>query len=70
MPIIAEALNKYTRVMILVSHVPNLIKQIRIDEVGFRKVDNSSPLISLRPFGFKLPGFDIHNSCTFEIATS
>ncbi len=33
LPIIAEALNKYTGVMILVSHVPEFVKQIRIDEV-------------------------------------
>ncbi len=32
-PIIAEALNKYTGAMILVSHVPEFVKQIRIDEV-------------------------------------
>lgn len=33
LPIIAEALNRYTGAMILVSHVPEFIKQIRIDEV-------------------------------------
>lgn len=33
LPIIAEALNKYTGTMILVSHVPEFVKQIRIDEV-------------------------------------
>ncbi|MEK7539131.1 MAG: ATP-binding cassette domain-containing protein [Patescibacteria group bacterium] len=33
LPIIAEALDKYTGAMILVSHVPEFIKQIRIDEV-------------------------------------
>ena len=32
-PIIASALDKYTGGMILVSHVPEFIKQIRIDEV-------------------------------------
>ena len=32
-PIIAEALNKYEGAMILVSHVPEFVKQIRIDEV-------------------------------------
>ncbi len=31
-PIIAEALNKYEGAMILVSHVPEFVKQIRIDE--------------------------------------
>ncbi|OGI64505.1 hypothetical protein A3H53_00715 [Candidatus Nomurabacteria bacterium RIFCSPLOWO2_02_FULL_40_10] len=33
LPVIAEALNKYTGAMILVSHVPEFVKQIRIDEV-------------------------------------
>ena len=33
LPIIAEALNKYKGAMILVSHVPEFVKQIRIDEV-------------------------------------
>src|ERR1035437_5941865 len=33
LPVIAEALNKYTGTMILVSHVPEFVKQIRIDEV-------------------------------------
>lgn len=33
LPIIAEALNKYDGAMILVSHVPDFVKQIRIDEV-------------------------------------
>ena len=33
LPIIAEALNKYDGAMILVSHVPEFVKQIRIDEV-------------------------------------
>jgi ATP-binding cassette subfamily F protein 3 len=33
LPIIAEALNKYTGAMVLVSHVPEFVKQIRIDEV-------------------------------------
>jgi ATPase subunit of ABC transporter with duplicated ATPase domains len=33
LPIIAEALDKYAGAMILVSHVPEFIKQIRIDEV-------------------------------------
>jgi len=33
LPIIAEALDKYKGAMILVSHVPEFIKQIRIDEV-------------------------------------
>lgn len=32
LPIIAEALNKYTGTMILVSHVPEFVKQIRVDE--------------------------------------
>jgi ATP-binding cassette subfamily F protein 3 len=32
LPIIAEALNEYKGVMILVSHVPEFVKQIRIDE--------------------------------------
>lgn len=31
-PIIAAALNKYDGAMILVSHVPEFIEQIRIDE--------------------------------------
>lgn len=33
LPIIAEALNKYNGAMILVSHVPEFVKQIRIDEI-------------------------------------
>lgn len=33
LPVIAEALNKYAGAMILVSHVPEFVKQIRIDEV-------------------------------------
>ncbi len=33
LPIIASALNKYEGVMILVSHVPEFVKQIRIDEI-------------------------------------
>ncbi|MBM2817924.1 MAG: transporter family protein, ATP-binding cassette, subfamily er 3 [Parcubacteria group bacterium] len=33
LPVIAEALNKYDGAMILVSHVPEFVKQIRIDEV-------------------------------------
>lgn len=32
-PVIAEALNKYEGTMILVSHVPEFVKQIRIDNV-------------------------------------
>jgi len=32
LPIIAEALNKYQGVMVMVSHVPEFVKQIRIDE--------------------------------------
>lgn len=33
LPIIAEALDKYAGAMILVSHVPEFVKQIRIDQV-------------------------------------
>lgn len=33
LPVIAEALNKYEGAMILVSHVPEFVKQIRIDEI-------------------------------------
>ncbi len=33
LPIIAEALDKYEGAMILVSHVPDFVKQIRIDDV-------------------------------------
>ncbi|MEI6479135.1 MAG: ATP-binding cassette domain-containing protein, partial [bacterium] len=33
LPVIAEALDKYDGAMILVSHVPEFVKQIRIDEV-------------------------------------
>ena len=33
LPIIAEALSKYDGAMILVSHVPDFVRQIRIDEV-------------------------------------
>lgn len=32
-PVIAEALNKYEGAMILVSHVPEFVEQIRIDEI-------------------------------------
>jgi ATP-binding cassette subfamily F protein 3 len=32
-PIIAEALNEYKGAMILVSHVPEFVEQIRIDEI-------------------------------------
>ena len=32
LPVIAEALNKYDGAMILVSHVPDFVRQIRIDE--------------------------------------
>ena len=32
LPIIAKALDKYQGAMILVSHVPEFVKQIRIDE--------------------------------------
>jgi len=33
LPIIAEALNKYQGAMVLVSHVPEFVKKIRIDEI-------------------------------------
>ncbi|MDD5145610.1 MAG: ABC-F family ATP-binding cassette domain-containing protein [Candidatus Pacebacteria bacterium] len=33
LPIIASALNKYEGAMILVSHIPEFVKQIRIDEI-------------------------------------
>jgi len=33
LPIIAEALTKYAGAMVLVSHVPEFVKQIRIDEI-------------------------------------
>jgi ATP-binding cassette subfamily F protein 3 len=33
LPVIAEALDKYTGAMVLVSHVPEFVAQIRIDEV-------------------------------------
>ncbi len=33
LPVIAEALDKYQGAMILVSHVPEFVKQIRIDEI-------------------------------------
>ena len=33
LPVIASALNKYEGAMILVSHVPEFVKQIRIDEI-------------------------------------
>ena len=33
LPVIAAALNKYEGAMILVSHVPEFVDQIRIDEV-------------------------------------
>ena len=32
-PVIAEALNEYTGAMILVSHVPEFVAKIRIDEI-------------------------------------
>ena len=32
LPIIAEALDKYEGAMVLVSHVPEFVKKIRIDE--------------------------------------
>jgi ATP-binding cassette subfamily F protein 3 len=32
LPVIAEALNKYEGAMILVSHVPDFVEKIRIDE--------------------------------------
>jgi ATPase subunit of ABC transporter with duplicated ATPase domains len=32
-PVIAEALNKYEGAMILVSHVPDFVEKIRIDQV-------------------------------------
>jgi ATP-binding cassette subfamily F protein 3 len=33
LPVIAAALNKYDGAMILVSHVPEFVSQIRIDEI-------------------------------------
>jgi len=33
LPIIAEALSKYEGAMVLVSHVPEFVEQIRIDEI-------------------------------------
>ena len=33
LPIIAKALDQYAGAMILVSHIPEFIKQIRIDEI-------------------------------------
>jgi ATPase subunit of ABC transporter with duplicated ATPase domains len=33
LPIIAKALDQYTGAMILVSHIPEFIKKIRIDEI-------------------------------------
>ncbi len=33
LPVIAEALDKYEGAMVLVSHVPDFVKQIRVDEV-------------------------------------
>jgi ATP-binding cassette subfamily F protein 3 len=33
LPVIAEALNKFTGAMIVVSHVPDFVEKIRIDEV-------------------------------------
>jgi len=33
LPIIAKALDEYEGVMILVSHVPDFVKQIRVDDV-------------------------------------
>jgi len=33
LPIIAQALDKYKGAMVLVSHVPDFVSQIRIDEV-------------------------------------
>ncbi|MCX6713506.1 MAG: hypothetical protein NTV48_00130, partial [Candidatus Vogelbacteria bacterium] len=33
LPIIAEALNKYQGAMVLVSHVPEFVAKIRIDDV-------------------------------------
>ena len=32
-PVIAEAINKYTGALILVSHVPEFVAKIRIDEI-------------------------------------
>jgi ATP-binding cassette subfamily F protein 3 len=32
LPIIAEALNKYEGAMVIVSHVPDFVAKIRIDE--------------------------------------
>ena len=33
LPIIAAALNKYEGAMVLVSHIPEFVQQIRIDEI-------------------------------------
>jgi ATP-binding cassette subfamily F protein 3 len=33
LPVIAKALDKYEGAMILVSHVPEFVKQVRVDEV-------------------------------------
>jgi ATP-binding cassette subfamily F protein 3 len=33
LPVVAEALSEYTGAMILVSHVPDFVEQIRIDEI-------------------------------------
>jgi len=33
LPVIAEALNKYQGAMIIVSHVPEFVEKIRIDEI-------------------------------------
>ena len=33
LPVIASALDKYEGAMVLVSHVPEFVKQIRIDEI-------------------------------------
>jgi len=33
LPVIADALNKYEGAMILVSHMPEFVGQIRIDEI-------------------------------------
>ncbi len=32
-PVIAEALNKYEGAMVLVSHVPDFVNKIRVDEI-------------------------------------
>jgi len=33
LPVIASALNKYEGAMVLVSHIPEFVQQIRIDEI-------------------------------------